>query len=225
MENNEKQILLAPSWHNNMYGHVFRRYIPHTKRQEGTIMQFRSEDIKDLVIALSKAKAEYPSIHPNRRANYGDFADMDHMMSLVQPILTKYGLDLTHQPWEDTDTKKEVLVSILGHSSGQWMQSVIVLKPTDNKSTSYGSALTYAKRYATMALLGINPSKEPTDNDGAEEFITAEQTKKLELELKDRPDIKQRIFDKMKINRLNDIYKNEFEEILGGVIKAKGIPK
>ena len=178
-------------------------------------MQRRSEDIKDLVIALSKAKAEYPEIVVNRRANYGDFADLEHMMKAVQPTLTKYGLDLTHIPYEDA------LYSTVSHSSGQWMESKIILRPTDNKSTSYGSCLTYMKRYAAMALLGINPSKEPTDNDGADEFISPDQLKKLENLLMDRPDIKTRILTKMQIKGLADIYKNEFDEILEGVIKAK----
>ena len=56
------------------------------------------------------------------------------------------------------------LTTILMHISGEWMSSSFTMKPIDQKPQSLGSAITYARRYALCAILGL----QVDDDDGNE---------------------------------------------------------
>ena len=43
----------------------------------------------------------------------------------------------------------------LTHSSGQWIQSTLAVHPKDDSPQAYGSAITYARRYALAAMVGL----------------------------------------------------------------------
>lgn len=47
------------------------------------------------------------------------------------------------------------LVTILAHKSGQWFKSELLLPAPNGDFQSYGSAITYLKRYSYCAILGI----------------------------------------------------------------------
>ena len=54
------------------------------------------------------------------------------------------------------------LVTTLLHTSGQWMRSELLVTPKDETSQAMGSALTYARRYALCAMVGV----AQVDDDG-----------------------------------------------------------
>jgi len=53
-------------------------------------------------------------------------------------------------------------VTSLLHSSGQWMRSSLLVQPKDDTPQAMGSALTYARRYALTAIVGV----AQVDDDG-----------------------------------------------------------
>lgn len=56
------------------------------------------------------------------------------------------------------------LETILMHTSGEWLSGVYPLMPIKKDPQGYGAALSYAKRYALSAMLGI--VSEAEDDDG-----------------------------------------------------------
>ena len=126
----------------------------------------KSENIKNLAIALSKFQAEISN--PKNTASNpffkSKYAPLQDVLNLVRPLLSKYGLSIVQLPYtKETDTG---VVTILIHESGEFIESdPLVLKAEKNTAQGAGSVITYARRYAVSAILGI-ASEE--DDDGAE---------------------------------------------------------
>ena len=57
------------------------------------------------------------------------------------------------------------VTTILMHASGEWVRSTLAMRPTQNTPQGQGSAITYARRYALAAIVGIAAD---TDDDAAE---------------------------------------------------------
>lgn len=134
-----------------------------------------SENIADLATALSKAQGAFPAIDKGKTARVkgenkksGEaveftyaYADLADILQAVRKPLSENGLSII-QPVVDTP-EQVILVTRLLHASGQWIESTY---PVDmyEKPQETGSALTYARRYAITALLGIAAEE---DDDGA----------------------------------------------------------
>jgi hypothetical protein len=48
-----------------------------------------------------------------------------------------------------------VLKTILAHSSGEWVKSITPILTKDNSPQAQGSGITYARRYALAAIVGL----------------------------------------------------------------------
>lgn len=73
-----------------------------------------------------------------------------------------------------TVTDKSITVnSILGHASGQSISSILTLPVIGGTAQAVGSAITYARRYALMALVGIVTDE---DDDGQAASKSAQKT-------------------------------------------------
>jgi hypothetical protein len=74
-----------------------------------------------------------------------------------------------------------VLVTRLIHESGEWLGSRYPVHPVKADPQGEGSALTYARRYALMALVGIAPEDDDGNaaNAAANKPVSAEQAATL----------------------------------------------
>jgi hypothetical protein len=99
------------------------------------------------------------SVKGSYEYKYGDLADL---FDATTPALSAQGLTISQWPDLDADGRF-VLVTWLMHKSGQWMCGQYPLN-TYERPQEQGSALTYAKRYAAGAVLGISAE---VDDDGA----------------------------------------------------------
>jgi len=123
----------------------------------------RSETIKELAVALSVAQSEMKgavknAINPHLGSKY---ANLTSIIEAVKPTLTKHGISFV-QCAEPSESVEVRLTTCLIHSSGQWLESTITVPTTKKDAQGYGSAMTYARRYALAAMLGI-PQE---DDDG-----------------------------------------------------------
>jgi len=98
------------------------------------------------------------------------YADLASVQSACMPHLTKNGLSVVQTIKHEAN--ETMLVTILLHSSGQWMKSVAPVKPTKNDPQGLGSALTYMRRYSLASMVGVAQE----DDDGN----TASNTKQKE---------------------------------------------
>lgn len=131
----------------------------------------KSENIDQLALSLVAAQTElknppFDSKNPHFKNSYASLASV---RDTVTPVLAKHGLAVVqllganeHGPTCET---------MLVHKSGQFLASVLALPVDRNNAQGYGSAYSYARRYALMAI--ANVVGEP-DDDG-------NQATKLEL--------------------------------------------
>ena len=142
-----------------------------------------SEHIGELMAALAKAQGEMRGAYKDSSNPYfkSRYANLAAVIEAGRDSLSKHGLAITQLL--TTVDGKLVLESILGHSSGQWIKSVVPILMAKNTPQDMGSAMTYAKRYAWAALAGIGSTDEDDDGEKAQEsFREAEKASKEELE-------------------------------------------
>ena len=128
----------------------------------------KSESIKNLAIALSKFQGDVTNPtntkeNPFFKSNY---APLEAVINTVKPILAKHGLSVIQMPV--VEDEKVGVITVLMHDSGEYVETEsLVLKTDKNTAQGAGSAITYARRYALSAVLGI-ASEEDDDGNIAE---------------------------------------------------------
>ncbi len=115
----------------------------------------QSENINELVSALSKAQgvmqaAIKDSTNPFFKSKY---ADLGSVWDAARPHLSVNGLAVMQFAEQVGD--KFMLVTMLAHSSGQWIKSYLPIKPKNDDSQGIGAAITYMRRYGLTALVGV----------------------------------------------------------------------
>lgn len=126
-----------------------------------------SEQLNELAKALSEAQAEFPPIpktssNPFFKSKYADLADVK---AIADPIATKHGLTVSQ--WPSSNEKGDTLITFLLHTSGQFIQSEMQLHPVKVDPQGQGSAITYGRRYAYSAALGLVTDEDDDGNAGA----------------------------------------------------------
>jgi hypothetical protein len=126
----------------------------------------QSESIAAVTKALLAAKAKFkPAVKDAENPHFGSsFLSLRGVLGAVADALAGEKLLLAQQTdVEMTPTGPvPLLVTRVIHESGEWLSSRYLLRPVKADPQSDGSALTYARRYAAMALLGIAAE----DDDG-----------------------------------------------------------
>jgi len=141
-------------------------------------MTQQSPTIGKLAEALAAAQGEITgarkdSSNPFFKSKYADLASV---WDACREHLSKNGLSVIQTTYvgqrsrteteifdQKTErTKKEtsevipvVLVTMLAHSSGEWIQGVLEMLPKDNSPQAIGSCISYARRYALSAIVGV----------------------------------------------------------------------
>ena len=193
----------------------------------------RSEQINELLAALCKAQAEMrtagkTSDNPFFKSKYADF---NEIVKASRPALTNNGLSVMQIIRGTEDT--QVMETVLGHSSGQYVVSEMKIAPLKTDVQSLGSYLTYLKRYSYAAIVGVCISDEDDDGEAAVQevrnepapilYITKEQLEQLDDELADAPEIKDTILEKMNIRSLHQMPRHSFMGALKRVREIKSI--
>jgi ERF superfamily len=114
-----------------------------------------SEAINEISAALAKAQGEIANPakdaqNPHFRSSYADLASG---VNAIRSPLAKHGLAYL----QATRLDGEILMvdTRISHVSGQWIESEFPACRFPAKPQEVGSALTYARRYALFALIGI----------------------------------------------------------------------
>lgn len=123
-----------------------------------------SSQIDQLATALAKAQAEMPVAGKNQKNPFfkSTYADFEAIINASRPCLTKYGLSIVQPPFIYEDGSS-YLVTILMHSSGQWIKSKARHNPPKTDIQSLSSYNTYLKRMCYTSLVGVATGD---DDDG-----------------------------------------------------------
>lgn len=133
----------------------------------------KSESLAELATALSAFQSEcgnvpFDSVNPHFKNKYASLAGIvDH----TGPLLGKHGLSVSQLI--DGDNVRTLLL----HKSGQWLQSSIPVKKQQDTAQGYGAGLTYARRYAYAAILGIASDEDDDGNAATRPPVAQNATK------------------------------------------------
>ena len=128
------------------------------------IFQQHSDQVNELYTALAMAQADMlPAIKSaNMASNYGQnkrYANYDDMVEATRPALTKHKISVYHDIIE-VENGERYLYTCTTHASGQFKAGWIRLDRGENKQRNaqqeLGSCLTYYKRYAYAAAIGLS---------------------------------------------------------------------
>ena len=123
----------------------------------------QSDSITNLAIALSivQGKLTYAVKDSNNPFFKSKYADLESVWDSCRSLLSENGLAVMQFPGEYYDGTMH-LTTILTHKSGEWIGQDMSVPVTKPDAQGAGSALTYMRRYALAAVVGVVQA----DDDG-----------------------------------------------------------
>lgn len=140
-----------------------------------------SPTIGKLIMALAKAQGQIKAAPKDTDNTFFEskYADLASVWEACREPLAKNGLAVVQRP-NPTDGNTVSLTTIIAHESGEWMRGTLIMRPVKTDPQGLGSCLTYARRYALSAMVGICSEE---DDDG-----NAVSNKKAPKEAEQEPD-------------------------------------
>jgi hypothetical protein len=130
----------------------------------------QSLPLQPLVEALVNFHKTVPAINKTAKAQYGNFADLETVLSTVTPHLIKNGLVVSQGFEPSSHDNNPVLVTQLLHVSGAQLISrlpMVVGGRGKNPLHDFGGSCTYSRRYSLLAILGLTADMD-VDGDFAD---------------------------------------------------------
>ena len=143
-----------------------------------------SSPLQPLVEALVIFHKTVPAINKTAKAQYGNFADLETVLSTVTPHLIKNGLVVSQGFEPSSHDNNPVLVTQLLHVSGGQLISrlpMVVGGRGKNPLHDFGGSVSYSRRYSLLAILGLTADMD-VDGDFADlaESAPAKPAAKIE---------------------------------------------
>jgi hypothetical protein len=129
----------------------------------------KSESLANLAAALSAVQgalrpAEENATNPFFKSRYADLASI---ISAARAYMAANGLSVSQFPgptYNGDSHHYATLTTILMHSSGEWISQDLTMPLAKVDPQGYGSAITYARRYALASVLGIVAGEDDDAN-------------------------------------------------------------
>ena len=123
----------------------------------------QSPDIGKLAEALSKAQSRMEGAKKDGNNPFfkSDYSTLFSVWQACRGPLTENSLSVT-QTMGGNGTGLVTVYTTLMHSSGQWVKSALSIIPGKAGPQELGSCITYLRRYALAAMVGLSP----LDDDG-----------------------------------------------------------
>lgn len=114
----------------------------------------KSENIKELAKAIITFHSKVNKIKKDAKNPFfkSNYATLSNILESIEIPLTESGLAFTQFP----DGENGLTTMLIHAESGEFMQSTYNMKPVKDDPQGRGSAITYQRRYALAAILGLN---------------------------------------------------------------------
>lgn len=134
----------------------------------------RSDNIAELAKALAAAQSEMQPAKMSGRNDHfkNDYATLADIIEAIRTPFGKHGLCFVQLPTEGDN--RVGVVTVLMHTSGEWLESETMVPVGANSAHAHGSALTYARRRGLEAMAG--QSGGPAEDDDANVAVAGSQT-------------------------------------------------
>ena len=114
----------------------------------------KSQSIVNIAKALSQFQAKMGKVNKDATNPFfnSKYATLSNILDAIKMPLQESGLSFTQFP-----TGQNGLTTVLMHAdSGEYMQTDYFMNPTKSDPQAQGSAISYMRRYALAAVLGLN---------------------------------------------------------------------
>ncbi len=171
----------------------------------------QEKPVNEIAAALAKAQgqityAKKDALNPHFKSRYADLASIWEAIRLPLSI---NGIAVVQEV-----TTKETSVTVrtrLVHSSGQEFSSACTFPVAQQTPQAFGSAITYAKRYALAAMVGV--AQDDDDANAATEFTPKQDAKQPAKTPQSKAEMVQSLNDSLEFAR----------EVREAVDKAQGV--
>lgn len=121
-----------------------------------------SDEIGELAKALAAARKDFKPVLKDANNPFfkSKYADLAGVIEATSDALSKQGLVVIQSP--RLGLNRIAVTTLLAHSSGQWLRDDLELPLSKFDAQGAGSAITYARRYAYQAIVGVAAE----DDDG-----------------------------------------------------------
>lgn len=170
-----------------------------------------SEQVDQLATALAKAQAEFSTAKKDKDNPFfkSKYADFESVVVATRPALTKNGLSVVQNVYHyDNHT---YLITLLLHSSGQWVKSKAQHNPQKSDVQSLSSYNTYLKRMCYASIVCAVTGEGDDDGHSASHGLDSQQKNYL-LSLPE--DLQQKICAYNKVNTIDELTADQYEKVV-----------
>lgn len=141
----------------------------------------QSEKITEIAGALANIQADLPHVKKSNTADIPtksgksysyNYADLGSICDAVYPLLNENKLVLVQLPDTTGDGTPALTTTLIHAPTGEYFSATSPVVMADNTGQAQGSGITYLRRYALCAILGLVTE----DDDGAAATTTAPAT-------------------------------------------------
>lgn len=163
----------------------------------------KSDSISELAKAFAKTQQELKQPLKDAENPFfkSTYVPLENVAESITEAATKNGLSFSQEP--SFDDNMVIVTTLVMHSSGEWIEyAPLKMKPVKNDPQAFGSAITYAKRYALSAIFGVTSDKDDDGNEATrpqepqrqqkttrtaqtKQYISSEKVKQYENDVQD----------------------------------------
>lgn len=214
-------------------------FIDYIKRLEADLKEaqgqrqtcYESEECGKLYEALAKAQGEMSNAKEDKENSHfrSKYAGLSSFIAGAKGPLSKNGLSVI-QRLLPAPGGTHYLYSRLGHTSGQWIESRVLVNPIKKDIQAFGSEITYLKKYSYSSLIGIAGGEDDDDGEGAmnrkseapkSSKISKAQLQLLGEELRGEEDLLEEVLKVAKIGKLSDLPEGRYQKVIKWVRESK----
>jgi len=124
----------------------------------------KSESIKNISTALAVFHIKMDVIKKDAKNPFfkSSYASLSNILDAIKIPLAESDLSFSQHPMGENG-----MSTILMHKSGEWLGSHFTMKPVKNDPQGIGSCITYMRRYAIAAILGLNIDEDDDGNQAS----------------------------------------------------------
>ena len=123
----------------------------------------QSVEITELMASLAEVQFELPTMPKDSQANGYKYTDLDMIVKTIKPILHKHNIGYTQSVGSTADGAQTLTTRVF-NNKGQYIEDTTVLPvitgTKNNSAQTLGMSITYMRRYALCAMLGITSDED-----------------------------------------------------------------
>ena len=133
-----------------------------------------SQETKDLDEAISLVQQEVKKAIKDKKNPHlkNEYASLESIIEVLRPITAKHGISVMQYP--EYDGTNYLLRTRIAHKSGQFIISVMPLLMAIVDMQKFGSAITYARRYALSSIFCIATGEDDDDGEACKKVVDSD---------------------------------------------------